>query len=98
MRTVRLRLSQIYRSLKDEEQQKLHERYARNLEEEMELLCGGCNLPFGLEADSLEALPCSHILHARLINFPSFSLSLSLSLKKNLNEFFFLNSGAHTTS
>ncbi|EEB16454.1 43 kDa receptor-associated protein of the synapse, putative [Pediculus humanus corporis] len=65
VRTVRLRLSQIYRSLKDEEQQKLHERYARNLEEEMELLCGGCNLPFGLEADSLEALPCSHILHAR---------------------------------
>ncbi|KAK6633700.1 hypothetical protein RUM44_004307 [Polyplax serrata] len=65
VRTVRLRLSQIYRSLKDAEHQQIHEKVARSLEEEMELQCGACNLPFGLEADSLEALPCSHILHAR---------------------------------
>ncbi|KAJ9578537.1 hypothetical protein L9F63_005266, partial [Diploptera punctata] len=65
VRTVRVRLSRIYQSLGDEEQQAVHERLAQCLEEELELQCGACNLPFGLEADSLEALPCSHILHAR---------------------------------
>ena len=67
VRTVRVRLSRIYQSLGDEEQQAVHERLAQCLEEELELQCGACNLPFGLDSDSLEALPCSHILHARYI-------------------------------
>ncbi|CAD1479095.1 unnamed protein product, partial [Heterotrigona itama] len=65
VRTVRSRLSRIYGSLGDEEQKAHHERLAMAMEEDLELRCGGCNEPFGLEADSLEALPCSHILHAR---------------------------------
>ncbi|KAK0181112.1 hypothetical protein PV327_003423 [Microctonus hyperodae] len=65
VRTVRCRLSRIYGSLGDEEQKNHHERIAAATEEDLELRCGGCNEPFGLEADSLEALPCSHILHAR---------------------------------
>lgn len=67
VRTVRVRLSRIYQSLGDDEQQAVHERLAQCLEEELELQCGACNLPFGLDSDSLEALPCSHILHARYI-------------------------------
>jgi hypothetical protein len=67
VRTVRVRLSRIYQSLGDEEQQAVHERLAQCLEEELELQCGACNLPFGLDSDSLEALPCSHILHARYV-------------------------------
>lgn len=65
VRTVRCRLSRIYASLGDEEQKSHHERLAATMEEDLELRCGSCNEPFGLEADSLEALPCSHILHAR---------------------------------
>ncbi|XP_020292621.1 43 kDa receptor-associated protein of the synapse homolog isoform X2 [Pseudomyrmex gracilis] len=65
VRTVRSRLSRIYGSLGDEEQKGHHERLAIAMEEDLELRCGSCNEPFGLEADSLEALPCSHILHAR---------------------------------
>ncbi|XP_031839327.1 43 kDa receptor-associated protein of the synapse homolog isoform X3 [Nomia melanderi] len=65
VRTVRSRLSRIYGSLGDEEQKAHHERLAAAMEEDLELRCGGCNEPFGLEPDSLEALPCSHILHAR---------------------------------
>ncbi|XP_034941907.1 43 kDa receptor-associated protein of the synapse homolog isoform X2 [Chelonus insularis] len=65
VRTVRCRLSRIYGSLGDEEQKSHHERIALATEEDLELRCGGCNEPFGLEADTLEALPCSHILHAR---------------------------------
>ncbi|XP_003707855.1 43 kDa receptor-associated protein of the synapse homolog [Megachile rotundata] len=65
VRTVRSRLSRIYGSLGDEEQKAHHERLAAAMEEDLELRCGSCNEPFGLEADSLEALPCSHILHAR---------------------------------
>ncbi|KAK7863504.1 hypothetical protein R5R35_009059 [Gryllus longicercus] len=65
VRTVRVRLGRIYESLGDTEQQALHERLAQCVEEELELQCGACALPFGLEADSLEALPCAHILHAR---------------------------------
>ncbi|CAH0766542.1 unnamed protein product [Bemisia tabaci] len=63
--TVRVRLCQICQSLGDEEQRAEHERVAQILEEELELQCGACNLPFGYDEDSLEALPCSHILHAR---------------------------------
>ncbi|XP_057334078.1 43 kDa receptor-associated protein of the synapse homolog [Microplitis mediator] len=65
VRTVRCRLSRIYGSLGDEEQKNHHERIAAATEEDLELRCGGCNESFGLEADTLEALPCSHILHAR---------------------------------
>uniref|UniRef100_A0ABD2WSJ4 RING-type domain-containing protein n=1 Tax=Trichogramma kaykai TaxID=54128 RepID=A0ABD2WSJ4_9HYME len=65
MRTVRGRLSRIYGSLGDEEQKAHFERAAASIEEDLELRCGGCGEPFGLETDSLEALPCSHILHAR---------------------------------
>ncbi|XP_071628029.1 43 kDa receptor-associated protein of the synapse homolog isoform X3 [Temnothorax longispinosus] len=65
VRTVRSRLSKIYGSLGDEEQKGHYERLAIAMEEDLELRCGSCNEPFGLEADSLEALPCSHILHAR---------------------------------
>lgn len=62
---MRSRLSRIYDSLGDEEQKTHHERLATAMEEDLELRCGSCNEPFGLETDSLEALPCSHILHAR---------------------------------
>lgn len=65
MRTVHTRLERIYAALGDEEQRDEHEKAARRLEDELELQCGACNTPFGLEADSLEALPCTHILHAR---------------------------------
>ncbi|XP_018407333.1 PREDICTED: 43 kDa receptor-associated protein of the synapse homolog [Cyphomyrmex costatus] len=65
VRTVRFRLSRIYGSLGDDEQKGHYERLAAAMEEDLELRCGSCNESFGLEADSLEALPCSHILHAR---------------------------------
>ncbi|XP_073977681.1 43 kDa receptor-associated protein of the synapse homolog isoform X4 [Rhodnius prolixus] len=65
IRTVRVRLCRIYQSLGDEEHQEEHGRAAHRLEEELELQCGACNLPFGYDTDSLEALPCAHILHAR---------------------------------
>lgn len=65
VRTVRSRLSRIYGALGEEEQKAHHLRLAEAIEEDLELRCGGCNESFGLEADSLEALPCSHILHAR---------------------------------
>ncbi|XP_049767872.1 43 kDa receptor-associated protein of the synapse homolog [Schistocerca cancellata] len=65
VRTVRVRLARIYQALGDEEQQAVQERLARCLEDELELQCGACSQPFGLDDDSLEALPCAHILHAR---------------------------------
>lgn len=65
MRTVRLRLSKIYHSLGDEDQRMHHERVALRLQQDLDLTCGACNSPYGLESDSLEALPCAHILHAR---------------------------------
>ncbi|XP_059481910.1 43 kDa receptor-associated protein of the synapse homolog [Neocloeon triangulifer] len=65
VRNVRERLARIYCNLGDEEQQAHHERLAAQLDAELELVCGACNLPYGGEADSLEALPCAHILHAR---------------------------------
>lgn len=42
-----------------------HERVALRLQQDLDLTCGACNSPYGLESDSLEALPCAHILHAR---------------------------------
>ncbi|KAG4075266.1 hypothetical protein HA402_003057 [Bradysia odoriphaga] len=65
VRKIRARLALIYRSLGDEEQFKTHERLATQAEAALGLHCGVCNESFGLEVDSLEALPCAHILHAR---------------------------------
>ncbi|XP_014242896.1 43 kDa receptor-associated protein of the synapse homolog [Cimex lectularius] len=65
IRTIRVRLCRIYQSLGDEEHRNEHAGAAQRIEEELELQCGACNLPFGYDADSLEALPCAHILHAR---------------------------------
>ncbi|KAJ8921219.1 hypothetical protein NQ315_013691 [Exocentrus adspersus] len=65
VRTVRIRLSRIYHSLGDEDQKLHHERVAHRLQQDLDLQCAGCGSPYGLESDSLEALPCAHILHAR---------------------------------
>lgn len=65
VRTVRLRLSRIYRSLGDDDQRQHHEQVAKRLLTDLDMNCGGCGSPYGLESDSLEALPCAHILHAR---------------------------------
>lgn len=65
MRTVRVRLCKICQSLGDTEQCAEHEREIQAVEEELEMVCGACNATFGFEPDSLEALPCTHILHAR---------------------------------
>ncbi|KAG8232907.1 hypothetical protein J437_LFUL012821 [Ladona fulva] len=65
VRTVRLRLARIYASLGEEGERANQERLAASVEAELELRCGACGRAFGLRADSLEALPCAHILHAR---------------------------------
>lgn len=62
---IRNRLALIYRSLGDEEQFRTHIRLAKQAEQALGLICGSCNKGFGTEQDSLEALPCAHILHAR---------------------------------
>ncbi|XP_025834869.1 43 kDa receptor-associated protein of the synapse homolog [Agrilus planipennis] len=65
VRTIRIRLSKIYKALGDDEHKLHHERIAQRLDKELDLTCGGCGSPYGYESDSLEALPCTHILHAR---------------------------------
>ncbi|XP_057658540.1 43 kDa receptor-associated protein of the synapse homolog isoform X3 [Diorhabda carinulata] len=65
VRKIRIRLSRIYHALGDEDQKLHHERLALRIQEDLDLQCGGCGSPYGLEGDSLEALPCAHILHAR---------------------------------
>ncbi|GJQ75436.1 hypothetical protein Trydic_g23603 [Trypoxylus dichotomus] len=65
VRTVRVRLSRIYHALGDEDQRLHHERVALRLQQDLDMNCGGCGSPYGFERDSLEALPCAHILHAR---------------------------------
>ncbi|KAK9746305.1 Rapsyn N-terminal myristoylation and linker region [Popillia japonica] len=65
VRTVRIRLSRIYHALGDEDQRLHHERVALRLQQDLDMNCGGCGSPYGFERDSLEALPCAHILHAR---------------------------------
>lgn len=65
VRKIRARLALIYRSLGDEEQHKTHSRLATQADAALGLHCGACNELFGIEPNSLEALPCSHILHAR---------------------------------
>lgn len=65
VRKIRSRLALIYRALGDEEQYNTHSRLASQTDAALGLTCGACGEVFGLEADSLEALPCAHILHAR---------------------------------
>ncbi|CAH0549638.1 unnamed protein product [Brassicogethes aeneus] len=65
VRTVRIRLSKIYQALGDEDQKNHHERVALRVQHDLDLNCGCCGSPYGLESDSLEALPCAHILHAK---------------------------------
>lgn len=60
-----MRLSQIYEALGDEDQKVHHERVGLRIQKELDLNCGACGSPYGIESDSLEALPCTHILHAR---------------------------------
>lgn len=62
---TRQRLASIYQSLGDEEASKNQTELANQTELSLGLNCGSCGDPYGLEADSLEALPCAHILHAR---------------------------------
>lgn len=65
VRKVRLRLAQIYRSLGDEDQYENHIKLAAQTELALNLSCCLCGETYGLNNDSLEALPCAHILHAR---------------------------------
>ncbi|KAJ8978857.1 hypothetical protein NQ317_009001 [Molorchus minor] len=58
VRTVRIRLSRIYHALGDEDQKLHHERVALRLQQDLDLQCAGCGSPYGIESDSLEALPC----------------------------------------
>lgn len=67
MRRIRSRLALIYRALGDEEQYNIHLRLAGQTDAALGLFCGACGDTFGLEPDSVEALPCAHILHARLV-------------------------------
>lgn len=65
VRKIRARLALIYRSLGDEEQYKAHSRLATQADLALGLHCGACDEVFGIEHNTLEALSCSHILHAR---------------------------------
>lgn len=65
VRKIRRRLALIYRALGDEDQYNTHIRLANQTDSALGLNCGACGEVFGLEPDSLEALPCAHILHAR---------------------------------
>ncbi|KAM7341348.1 43 kDa receptor-associated protein of the synapse [Cochliomyia hominivorax] len=65
VRKIRRRLALIYRALGDEEQYNTHIRLANQTDSALGLNCGACGEVFGLEPDSLEALPCAHILHAK---------------------------------
>lgn len=68
VRKIRARLSLIYQALGDEEQHKLHKRLANQTEIALGLICGVCNEKIGLESNTLEVLPCSHILHDHCAN------------------------------
>lgn len=65
VRKVRLRLAQIYRSLNEEENYQNHIKLATQTEHSLGLNCCLCGETYGLQNDSLEALPCAHILHHR---------------------------------
>ena len=66
MRACHTRLALIYDELGDDDAVRLQERLASVLVEEMELSCGSCRQHMGIRhANSLDALPCSHLFHAR---------------------------------
>ncbi|KAI5697301.1 hypothetical protein M8J75_008291 [Diaphorina citri] len=65
IRSVRIRLSRISESLGDADQADEHLKMSRTIETELGLECGLCRTGLGFEPDSLEALPCAHLLHAR---------------------------------
>ncbi|XP_032308042.1 43 kDa receptor-associated protein of the synapse homolog isoform X2 [Drosophila ananassae] len=65
VRNIRCRLALIYRALGDEDQCNTHFRLANQTDVALGLNCGGCGKSFGLQPGNLEALPCSHILHAK---------------------------------
>nr|XP_022909904.1 43 kDa receptor-associated protein of the synapse homolog [Onthophagus taurus] len=65
VRTIRMRLSKIYHALGDDDQRLHQDRVVTRLQEDLDMSCAGCRSPYGYERDSLEALPCAHILHAR---------------------------------
>lgn len=68
MRSAHLRLMELYRVLSDDENSGLQERLANCLTEEMELVCGVCHERYGDQGgNSLDALPCSHIFHAKYV-------------------------------
>ncbi|KAK4304016.1 hypothetical protein Pmani_024010 [Petrolisthes manimaculis] len=68
MRSSHLRLAELYRILNDEENDALQCRLAACLTEEMELTCGVCGDRYGDQGgNSLDALPCSHIFHAKCV-------------------------------
>ncbi|CAL4059025.1 unnamed protein product, partial [Meganyctiphanes norvegica] len=68
MRSAHIRLAEIYRILNDKENDQLQERLAACLTEEMELVCGVCGDRYGDQGgNSLDALPCSHIFHAKCV-------------------------------
>lgn len=59
---------ELYRVLSDDENSGLQERLANCLTEEMELVCGVCHERYGDQGgNSLDALPCSHIFHAKYV-------------------------------
>lgn len=82
VRKIRRRLALIYRALGDEDQYNTHIRLANQTDSALGLNCGACGEVFGLEPDSLEVLPCAHILHARLV-----CLDIAKCCKKYLYEF-----------
>lgn len=63
VRTVRKRLAGIYSSLGDEEARAQQEGLADSCAPHP--ACPQCGGPLGTTPAALEALPCSHILHAR---------------------------------
>ncbi|XP_064116523.1 43 kDa receptor-associated protein of the synapse isoform X2 [Macrobrachium rosenbergii] len=68
MRSAHVRLGELYRVLNDEENHSLQERLASCLTDEMELVCGVCKERYGDQGgNSLDALPCSHIFHAKCV-------------------------------
>ncbi|KAH8418142.1 hypothetical protein KR009_000694 [Drosophila setifemur] len=65
VRKIRSRLALIYRALGDEDQYNTHFRLANQTDIALGLNCGACGELFGIQPETLEALPCAHILHAR---------------------------------
>lgn len=65
VRKVRLRLAQIYLALGDQENYQNHVKLATQVELSLGLNCCLCGESYGLTNESLEALPCAHILHMR---------------------------------